>query len=191
VVIIALRNYKKMKKTISIKKPLTKKSVEYDGTHRLVNKKTGKLASSSDWLIDLAASAVSLGDSQGLAALLPQEKARKLMNLNVIKPFNRHKKRLPVQGFEASNRELRDLANRALPYFAAFYTVMVIPGKASEKVNRKGFRAWLIAALSDPENSLNKDLSKHKEVSALAQLKRSDDWWQDRLNSESKSRKHR
>lgn len=180
-----------MKKTVSIKKPLTKKSVEYDGTHRLVNKKTGKLASSSDWLIDLAASAVYLGDTQGLAALLPQEKAKKLMLSNVLNPFNRHKKRLPAKGFETSNRELRDLAVRALPYFAAFYTVKVIPNKAPEKVNRKGFRAWLIAALSDPESSLNKNLSKHKEFSAIAQLKRSDDWWQDRLNSESKSRMHR
>ena len=180
-----------MKKTVSIKTPLTTKSVEYDGRHRLVNKKTGKLASKSDWLTDLAASAVYLGDSQGLAALLPQEKARKLMKFNVLKPFNRHKKRLPVQGFETSNSELRDLACRALPYFAAFYTEKVIPGKVPEKVNRKGFRAWLIVALSDPEGSLNKDLSKHKVFSAIAQLKRSDDWWQDRLNSESKSRMHR
>lgn len=180
-----------MKEKHQYKKTLEIESVEYDGTHRLVNKKTGKLASSSDWLIDLAASAVSLGDSQGLAALLPQEKAKKFMTSNVLKPFNRHKKRLPVQGFETSNRELRDLASRALPYFAAFYTEMVIPGKAPERVNRKGFRAWLIAALSEPDSTLNKNLSKHNEFSALAQLKRSDDWWQDRLNSESKSRKHR
>jgi len=178
-----------MKKIVSIKKPQTTKSVAYDGRHRLVNKKTGKLASSSDWLIDLAASAVYLGDSQGLASLLPQKKARKLMNLNVLKSFNRHKERRPVQGFETSNSELRDLACRALPYFAAFYTEKVIPDKAPERVNRKGFRAWLIAALSDPDSSLNKNLSNHNELSALAQLKRSDDWWQDRLNSESKSKK--
>ena len=178
-----------MKKIVSMKKPQTAKSVEYDGTHRLANKKTGKLASSSDWLIDLAARAVQLGDSKGLTALLPQEKAKSLMKFNVLKSFNRHKKRLPVQGFETSNRELRDLASRALPYFAAFYTVMVIKDKAPERVNRKGFRSWLIAALSDPDSSLNKNLSKHNELSALAQLKRSDDWWQDRLNTESKSKK--
>ena len=92
--------YINMKKNISIKKPLTKKSVEYDGTHRLVNKKTGKLASSSTWLIDLAACAVHLGDTQGLAGLLPQEKAQKLLNSNVLKPFKRHKNRLPVKGLE-------------------------------------------------------------------------------------------
>ena len=178
-----------MKKTASVKKLLKTKSVEYDGTHRLVNKKTGKLASSSNWFIDLAARAVQLGDSKGLASLLPQEKAKNLMKFNVLKTFSRHKKRLPVQGFETSNRELRDLASRALPYFAAFYTEMVIPGKAPKRVNRKGFRAWLIAALSDPDSSLNKNLSKHNELSALAQLNRSDDWWQDRLNTESKSKK--
>ena len=177
-----------MKKIVSIKKPQTTKSVAYDGRHRLVNKKTGKLASSSDWLIDLAARAVQLGDSKGLTALLPQEKAKSLMKFNVLKSFNRHKKRLPVQGFETSNRELRGLAFRALPYFAAFYRKMVIPDKAPERVSRKGFRAWLIAALSDPYSSLNKNLSKHNEFSALAQLKRSDDWWQDQLKTESKSK---
>jgi len=178
-----------MKKTVSIKKPLTIKSVDYDGTHRLVNKKTGKLASSSDWLIDLAARAVELGDSTGLAALLPQEKAKNLMKFNILKSFNRHKKRLPIQGFETSNRELRGLATRALPYFAVFYREIVIPDKAPERVSRKGFRAWLIAALSDPDSNLNKNLSKHNEFSALAQLKRSDDWWQDQLKTESKSKK--
>lgn len=178
-----------MKKVSANGKSSKTNNFEYDGTHRLVNKKTGKLASSSTWLIDLAACAVHLGDTQGLAGLLPQEKAKKLLNSNVLKPFKRHKNRLHGKGLEVSKRELRELACRSFPYIAAFYTLEVIPNKPPETVNRKGFRAWLITALSDPDSSLNKNLSKHKEFQALAQLKRSDDWWQDRLKTESKSKR--
>jgi len=45
---------------------------------RLVNRRTGRLASSTTWLIDLAAVAVALGDDSGIATLLPRAKAEKL-----------------------------------------------------------------------------------------------------------------
>lgn len=58
-----------------MKKLFNKKTNAIEDTSlRLVNKKTGKLASSTNWLVDLAAIAKKLRDSSGIAALLPQEK---------------------------------------------------------------------------------------------------------------------
>ena len=50
----------------------------------LLNKKTGKLASSNSWLLALAAHAHSIGDTSGIAGLLPQEQAKKLLVSNKI-----------------------------------------------------------------------------------------------------------
>jgi hypothetical protein len=41
----------------------------------LLNKKTGKIASSNSWLLALAAHAHSVGETSGIAGLLPQEQA--------------------------------------------------------------------------------------------------------------------
>lgn len=56
-------------------KKLTPKPNELEyGVHRLVNKKTGKLASNTNWLIDLSAIASTKGHTTGISSLLPLKK---------------------------------------------------------------------------------------------------------------------
>ena len=50
----------------------------------LINRKTGKVTSSSNWLVALAAVAVINQDNAGLPALLPQIRAKKLLAKNKL-----------------------------------------------------------------------------------------------------------
>jgi hypothetical protein len=125
---------------------------------RLVNKKTGKLASSTNWLIDLAAEARELGDSSGISALLPQKKAAKFLVQNELKPFKLHKGAAVQPGDETSHKELRVLVKLAYPKLALFYIQNVVHSHTKKQVNHKGFRAWLMRELSDPERNVSKTL---------------------------------
>jgi len=149
------------------------------GQVRLVNKRTGKLASSSTWLLDLAACAVVGRDSKGIPALLPQSKAKKLLVHNELKKFNRHKSIEADSGQESSHAELRVLAYKALPTIAVFYIQNAVGNRLPSQVNKKGFRGWLISQLAIPNSELNNFLNNHPEFSALAELKRADNWWLD------------
>ena len=150
------------------------------GEDRLVNKRTGKLASSSTWLLDLAACAVVGGDIKGIPALLPQSEAQKLLVHNELKKFNRHKSVKADSGQESSHADLRVLACKALPTIAVFYIENVVGNRLPSQVNKKGFRGWLLGQLAIPSSALNTFLKNHPEFSALAELKRADNWWLDR-----------
>lgn len=153
---------------------------------RLVNKKTGKLASSTNWLIDLAAEAKVLGDSSGISALLPQKKTEKLLERNELKAFNKHKEKSVSLGDETSHKDLRVLARAALCEFFRFYIERVVPGHKASMVNSKGFRAWLMQELSKPKGDLNQHLKSKTDFHPLVELDRSDDWWRKCLKTESK-----
>lgn len=150
---------------------------EYDGTHRLVNKKTGNRTSNVTWLEDLAACAVQNGEKEGLPALLPQAKAIKLLKYNRLSKFKRHKSPAAETGMESSHQNLRDLARIALPHLALYYIENVVNNRTAFQVNRKAFRAWLITELSNPGGNLNKYLRSSDTYEALAELERGDDWW--------------
>jgi hypothetical protein len=170
-------------------KKILKKTTETTGVMlRLVNKKTGKLASSTDWLIDLAAEANVMGDSSGISALLPQKKAAKLLVRNELKPFKIHKEKTVLQGDETSHKDFRRLARAAFFEFYRYYIEMVVPGKKADNLNSKGFRAWLMQELSKPKGGLNQHLESIQEFHPLIELKRSDDWWRKCLKTESKSK---
>ena len=66
----------------------TSNKLEY-GLHRLANKKTGKLASNTNWLIDLAAIALMQGHTTGIGSLLPLKNAEKLLAHNKLVPFRK------------------------------------------------------------------------------------------------------
>ena len=149
------------------------------GEDRLVNKRTGKLASSSTWLLDLAACAVVGGDYKGIPALLPQNKAKKLLIHNELKKFKRHKSIEADSGQESSHAALRVLACKALPTIAVFYIQNAVGNRLPSQVNKKGFRGWLMSQLAIPDSALNIFLKNHTEFSALAELKRADNWWLD------------
>ena len=171
-----------------MKKP-PNKTTDTNGVRlRLVNKKTGKLASSTDWLIDLAAEAKVLGDSSGISALLPQKKAAKFLVRNELRPFKIQKEKTVPLGDETSHKDLRVLLKLAYPELALFYIQNIVQSHKRNQVNRKGFRAWLMQELSKPKGALNQHLKSIQEFHPLIELERSDDWWRKCLKTESKSK---
>lgn len=157
------------------------------GTQRLTNKSTGRLASKTNWLLDLAAEAVDQRETEGIPALLPQEKAKKLLKHNHLQAYKSHRQKATPAGMESTHKDLRNLARRAYPELACFYLQSIVPQRKETEVNRKGFRAWLMTELATPGGTLNKFLQSRRELSPLAELKRGDDWWRSCLKTESKS----
>lgn len=154
--------------------------------HRLTSKRSGKLSSSSTWLLDLAASTVVENLSGGVISLLPQEQAAKLLVHNELKPFKQHARGQKDPGDESSPKELRLLAEAAATYLKVFYITQVCADKDPSRVNLKGFRSWLMESLEQPGSPLNKDLGKHPKYSALQELIRKDNWWRKVLKTASK-----
>ena len=146
----------------------------------LVNKLTGRRASSTFWLLDLAAVAVIRDEQAGLPSLLPQSHAKKLLKKNRLKSFKRHNTHNARGGFHYSHSEFRELAEKALPYLMLFYIINVVPLRKPSQINQKGFRFWLVKALNDPNSPLNNHLRYHPEYDALKGLNRSEDWWRKR-----------
>ena len=82
----------------------------------LPNKKTGKIKSSNSWLLALAAHAHSIGDPSGIAGLLPQEQAKKLLVSN--------KMSIKVARIAKDGRLTDNIANQAvtlLPQLAVLF----------------------------------------------------------------------
>ena len=158
------------------------KGVQY-GTHSLVNKLTGRKASSSDWLTDLAACALAQGHTQGLPQLLPLDRAAKLLQHNTLKPFKRHQKRLKPIGGASTHAELKRLAQEAFPAIAAYYIKNIVSGADPRRVNKKGFRAWVKCEVEDPTSAFNGWLSGQPKFAPLSELRRSDDWWRTQLKN--------
>lgn len=154
--------------------------------HRLTNKRTGKLSSSSTWLLDLAATTVVENLSGGVVSLLPQEQAAKLLVHNELKPFKQHARGQKDPGDESSPKELRLLAKAATTYLKMFYITQVCADKDPSRINLKGFRAWLMESLKQAGSPLNEDLKTHPEYSALNELIRKDNWWRKVLKTASK-----
>ncbi len=159
--------------------------VQY-GSFRLVNKKTDRLASSSTWLVDLAACAVSLGHSTGIASLLPLARAKRLLVNNTLKPFKRQKGIKARKVAATSHGDLRALAEAAIPAIAVFYGEKIVATKAITAVNRKGFAHWLVHELRNPDSQLNRYILTLPELAGLAETQRAYRWWLDRLKMQSK-----
>lgn len=170
---------------MSKKQKLASAQVSY-GAHRLVNKKTGKLASSTTWLLDLAACSVVLGHTKGLPSLLPQQKAAKLLEHNELLPFQAQRKQKLGGKTATSPAQLRVLAQQAMPAIAVYYIVKVIHGKKPTEVNRKGFVAWITREVGDPRSGLNQHLLGLADFRALAETVRGERWWLDQLKMQSK-----
>jgi hypothetical protein len=158
--------------------------LEY-GLHRLANKKTGKLASNTNWLIDLAAIALVQGHTTGIGSLLPLKKAGKLLAHNKLEPFRRQDLQPSVED-ASSHVDLRTLAQKAMPTIASYYLHKVVPGKLPANVNRKGLVAWIAREMSNPRSGLNLHLLKSHDFKALAETQRSERWWLDQLRMQSK-----
>ncbi len=165
---------------MKMKKPAKSDGIQY-GKSRLVNKKTRRLASSSTSLIDLAACAISMGETTGIATLLPLAKAKRLLAKNTLQSFKPQKRSKAGNAVATSHTDLRALAEAGLPAIAVFYLEMVVGCKPVKHVNLKGFRSWLVDELAVPGSSLNRFLLSRRDLAALVESRRSKRWWLDRL----------
>ena len=156
------------------------------GQDRLVNKRTGKLASSSTWLLDLAACAVVLGDSVGIPALLPQRKATKLLKSNSLKQFKKHAPIKSSKAMSSNHAESREAAEQSIAALAVIYHTLVIVPNPSKKVTRDSFVYWLRNQLENRTSNLNKILAQTPSLVAIHDLQRSHRWWLDRIKMQSK-----
>ena len=138
----------------------------------LVNKKTGKVASSHSWLLALAAVAHMKGNTSGISGLLPLMQAEKLLHKNEV-TFK------TVRGHKGDNLRhiTRSQAKSFLPY-------AIIEFERKRRIfkllTKKDLSAWIVQALSDPYSYLyNK--AQNMGYDEILELQRSPRWWQDQL----------
>lgn len=161
------------------------KKINY-GTHRLVNKKTGKLASSTNWLLDLAACAVAKRHKLGLPSLLPQAKAKKLLKSNALKSFKKHASKQKLKTIATTAAEYRIHAEAALPAIAVFYSQKVFPGHSPEYYGRGKFVSWIVSEMANPNSKLSRHVIGRPDLHEIHELQRGERWWLDRIKMQSK-----
>ena len=151
----------------------------------LLNKKTGKVASSNSWLLALAAQAYSMGDTSGIAGLLPQEQAKKLLVSNELSTKVARKAK---DGRLTDN--ISDQAVTLLPQLAVLFGDQ---HPTQKTITRKNFCKWVAKQLADEtSNAYHKAVYKGFEdlIKATAPpdtdtdnryKPRSARWWQDQI----------
>ena len=137
----------------------------------LANKKTRKVSSSNNWLVALAAVAVANQDNVGLASLLPQKKAKKLLTTNELS--------LRIQRGTVSpliNTQIRKEAKSFIPELAALW------GEENPELRsprRKDFCHWVVKCLLDKNSVAYKTAVDHDYYDILD--KTNWRWWLARL----------
>ena len=79
-----MKNLGKKSSSGALKSPALTYQPQQGKHWTLVNRKTGKVSSSNNWLVALAAAAFNNQDNVGLPSLLPQKKAKKLLTTNEL-----------------------------------------------------------------------------------------------------------
>ena len=138
----------------------------------LVNKKSGKVASSHSWLLALAAVAHLKGNTSGILGLLPLMQAEKLLHKNEV-TFK------TVRGHKGDN-----LRRRTRSQAKSFLPNAIIEFERKRRVfklfTKKDLSAWIVQALSDPYSYLYKK-AQNMGYDEILELQRSPRWWQDQL----------
>lgn len=142
---------------------------------RLVNRRTGRLASSTTWLIDLAAVAVALGDNSGIASLLPRVRAKKLIRFNTLKAFYSQQK-TDAGSVPTAPAHFRALTLQALPLIAATYLEQKRIS-SPKHVTRKRFISWILAEINTTKSGLCIEL-KRRGYLQLVGMNYSRGWWE-------------
>lgn len=164
--------------TPSNKKPLAKKlqKLNYQPKNGkrwvLVNKKTGRVSSSNNWLLALAACAVLNNHTLGIASLLPLAKSRRLLttnNLTLRKP--RSKLNNPVRG------QAREQAKAIIPALAALFGKQ-LPSYRSPR--RQEFCKWIVKSLNDHQSKAYAKAVAER-YDEIVDSGRNWRWWLDRL----------
>ena len=137
----------------------------------LTNRKTGKISSSSNWLVALAAVAVTDQDNAGLASLLPQAKAKKLLTMNELSFRSQRGTVSPL-----INTQIRKEAKSFIPELAALW------GEENPELRsprRKDFCHWVVKCLLDKNSVAYKTAVDHDYYDILD--KTNWRWWLARL----------
>jgi len=141
-----------------------------------VSKKTGKTASSNDWLLELAAQSFLIGDDSGITSLLPHQRVHRLLKKNRLELKE-------IRGL-GSDRAIRNVALQAkimLPCMAAIFEEK-LSGNAS--ATKAKFCTWVAEQVQDQSSEIYK-IATECEFYDLLESPRSNRWWRDQLKRQS------
>ena len=143
----------------------------------LQNKITGKVASTNKWLLALAAHAHCIGDTSGIAGLLPQEQAKKLLVSNEL---STKVARRAKDGRLTDN--ISDQAVTLLPQLAVLFGEQ---HPIHKTITRENFCVWVTKQLAD-ETSVAYRNALHSGFENLiynttGDKPRSARWWLDQI----------
>ena len=140
----------------------------------LVNNKTGKVASSNNWLNTMAALAISNDDSTGIMSALPLVKARNLLRHNKV---TKKSQRSKSQNKRPEREKARDQAISILPHLAVLFE-RGLPRSRPPRINE--FCLWITHKLEDRNSEAHK-YAENKGFHDLIDARRSARWWQDQI----------
>ena len=164
---------------------LTKTDNKNESHLVLLNRKTGKIASSNSWLLALAARAHTIGETSGIAGLLPQEKAKKLLVSNKLST--------KVARRAKDGRLTDNISNQAVALLPQLAVLFVEQSPIHKTITRENFCVWVAKQLADEtSNAYHKAVYKGFEdlIKATAPpdtdtdnryKPRSARWWQDQI----------
>lgn len=143
----------------------------------LLNKKTDKIASSNSWLLALAAHAHSIDETSGIAGLLPQEKAKKLLVSNKLST--------KVARRAKDGRLTDNISNQAVALLPQLAVLFVEQSPIHKTITRENLCVWVIKQLADEtsfafQNAINwgcEDLIQN----TTDDKPRSKRWWLDQI----------
>lgn len=140
----------------------------------LVNKKTGRVASSNSWQIALASVACQGPNHSGILGLLPIAKASRLLKNNVLQQRKKRGENGKIVRLLA-----REQARSLLPKLRSNY----LDTSPKHRPFRCGdFCNWIVDQLRD-DRSLESKLANQKGFDELIAADYSQRWWLDQLHN--------
>ena len=136
----------------------------------LVNKKTGKIASSNNWLQSLAALAYQSKSHSGIASILPQSKAQRLLLKNELES---KKRRADISNL--ASQMARKQAKLFIPILTAYYKRQLPFHRA---FRRYELCKWIVKTLREPTSPASVYASNHG-YDELINTVPGARWWQD------------
>ena len=138
----------------------------------LVNKATKKVASSSNWLVALAAVAIANNDIAGIPSLLPISKAKSLLKTNLL-ALKRQRGIAVIHEFQAG----RSHAKKLILSLAVIYGAQHL---AHRSPRRNEFCKWIVCELGNKASQAYKIAVASNHHEALKKTKHWR-WWLSRL----------
>ena len=143
----------------------------------LLNKKTDKIASSNSWLLALAAHAHNIDETSGIAGLLPQEKAKKLLVSNKIST--------KVARTAKGGRLTDIISNQAVTLLPQLAVLFVEQSPVHKTITRENLCVWITKQLADEtsfayRNAINSGC-ENLIYNTTGDKPRSARWWLDQI----------